>query len=286
MNRDAELDLWLERVSTFDRQYAKQLSELAAVDDLDALDAPLHELSEQECLALVAGVDAKLTSLKASDRTPAHLSHHNPASAPRTTRAALTLTSAQKWSVAAAALSLAAGLVLVFSDRLTLRSEPGLPDYVLHPPHADASYRGTEPHVAVQGSLPPNYTIGRPLEFILQPSRRSELDPQVWAFDARSPGQPLPGLETGSNDGGGVWVKLPTADRDVGVQPGATEIVFILGTPDSTAPNVEVVTGAAALPTGLRRLTFHLRWVTTDPSELPEGPLPHHVPLPGNETAR
>lgn len=265
MNRDADMDLWLERVAVSDRRYTEQLNELAGIGDVDALDTPFDELSEQERLALIAGIDAKLTSLDAPKQAPTHPSRR---SAPRAARIA------PQWSVAAAVLSLAAGMVFVFSDRLTPRLETSLPDYVLHPPREDSTYRGTDPHVAVPGSLPPSYTLGRPLAFILQPSRRSDLEPQVWAFDARNPDQPLPGLEVTWSDGGGVWVKLRTAAGDVNLQPGATELVFILGQGGATTPSLAVVSGEETPPTAMRRLTFPLRWVTATESQPPEDPAP------------
>jgi hypothetical protein len=262
MNRDFDVDQSLERLSAFDRQYVGQLNDVAAVDDLDALDAPFHDLDEQECLALVAGVEAQLAALEATHLEPTHLEQKNRGGPQRTQRRARAAAT-QRLTLGATGVAFAAGLMLLFSDVLTPRSEVNLPDYVIHPPRADSTHRGTQASNVADGALP-IYTIGRTLEFVLQPSQRSEAKPRVWAFEARDPRLPLRGLEATLGDGGGLVITLPTSNHGFEPRPGPTELVFLIGPEAASAPSLEMVNGITSPPVGFKRLTFPLRWASVD----------------------
>lgn len=278
MNRDFDVNESLEGVSALDRQYVGQLNDVAAVDDLDALDAPFDALDEQECLALVAGVDAQLARLSAANRestrlnaahlsaahvSAAHLEATNREPAPRRVQ----VSAMHRLTFGATGVAIAAGLLLVFSV-LTPRSDVNLPDYVMHPPRADSSHRGAEAANVAEGARP-TYSIGRTLEFILQPRQRSEVKPRVWAFEASEPELALQGLETTLGDGGGLVITLPTSNHGFDPRPGPSELVFLIGPEAAPAPSLEMVKGITSPPVVFKRLTFPLRWASIDSPALP-----------------
>jgi hypothetical protein len=267
MNRESEVSQWLERVAALDRQYVEQLNEVAAADELHALDAPFQELSEQERLALVAGVDAELAAVEVpksgscltSVRTKAQ--HVAPA-APERTPSLARASTVQRLKIASTGLALAAALALAVSNTLfsgtATSRDANLPEYVLHAPRADSEYRGAEAEQAAVGESP-TFTIGRTLEFVLQPTQRSEVRPRVWAFDVREPERPLPGLETTLADGGGLHMSVLTG-REFVPPLGTTQLVFLLGPELGPAPTSGMVNGTAPPAPGFRRVTFALQW--------------------------
>lgn len=263
MNRDFDVNQALEQVSALDRQYVGQLNAIAAADDLQALDAPFDDLSEQECLALVAGVETALAALEAPP-----IEVESSRGAPRAVPGQARFTALQRSAFGATGLAFAAGLLLALSNVLTPQSDVNLPQYVMHPPRADASYRGAKLGNVAAGALP-TYTTGRTLEFVLQPYQRTEATPRVWAFDAREPDHPLVGLKTTLSDGGGLVVTLPTVSNGFEPRLGPTELVFLIGSEAAPAPSLELVNGMISPPVGFQRLTFPLRWAPVDSAASP-----------------
>lgn len=273
MNREPETGNWLERVAASDAQYQTQLNRIAGADDIDALTAPFDALSEAECDVLVSGVDARLAALDGPQRSSVLPLRGVPSIAMDSPRDV----QAHRPTLVAAGLALAAGLLLfisrapIFGDASTeveQRDTPAapleatLPDYSMRPPHADSEERGGE--IArgedVEANGPPVFTIGRTLEFIFQPSARSDEKPRVWVFDARDSRRSLSPVDVVASDGGGIRVTLPTGVEGFELTPGVTELVFVLGLEVGPAPPPALVRGEALGASGFRRYAFALSW--------------------------